>query len=151
MCGYPFEWVFFFSLSGIFRRLCRATVRREAYLGFRLQLMLLPFHPRRLGEAARFSRAFLWLRCTCSFCYPMASASAQPAALSAEQAKGEKHSSHRVGFLLEKGAGGGYRARGVVAPPGNGSTRCHLSRRGSFPLERGNLGRVYRVSTASVH
>ncbi|GAB5573489.1 protein C10 [Prionailurus iriomotensis] len=36
----------------------------------------------------------------------MASASAQPAALSAEQAKGEKHSSHRVGFLLEKGSAG---------------------------------------------
>ena len=45
----------------------------------------------------------------------MASASAQAAALSAEQAKGEKPSSCRVGFLLEKDAGGRSGARNVAA------------------------------------
>ena len=82
----------------------------------------------------------LWPRCTCSDCYPMASASAPPAALSAEQAKGEERSSRPAGSLLGNGAGGGTE-RGVWVhryPPPPGALA---------PWSEG----VYRAAMPAVH
>ena len=88
---------------------------------------------------------FPWRRCTCIFC-PMASASAQAAALSAEQAKGEnppscRVGSCRVGFLPEEGAGRKSQARDVTAFAGNWGRAVPSSfKEGSLLLKAGALG-----------
>lgn len=81
----------------------------------------------------------------------MASASTQPVALSAEQAKGEN-------ILVTGWAACQRRVRAevterdVLASPGNRAQDAifFLPLRG-FPLEQGIRSRVYRVTAASVH
>lgn len=81
----------------------------------------------------------------------MASASAQAAALSAEQAKGEnppscrvgscRVGSCRVGFLPEEGAGRKSQARDVTAFAGNWGRAVPSSfKEGSLLLKAGDLG-----------